>query len=40
MAAVDAVNSSTSGSSKTAAAASASATLNYNDFLQLLLAQM
>lgn len=40
MAAVDAVSGSTSGSSKTAAAASASATLNYNDFLQLLIAQM
>ncbi|MGY5778617.1 flagellar hook assembly protein FlgD [Rhizobium sp. LEGMi135b] len=40
MAAVDAVNSSTSTTSKTAAAASASANLNYNDFLQLLIAQM
>ncbi|TXI07612.1 MAG: flagellar hook assembly protein FlgD [Rhizobium sp.] len=44
MAAVDAVNSSTGSSSGTAAqgaaAAGASANLNYNDFLQLLIAQM
>lgn len=44
MAAVDAVNgasnSSSSSSSKNAAQAAASANLNYNDFLQLLIAQM
>ena len=40
MATVDAVTSSTSTSSTTAAAAATSASLNYNDFLQLLIAQM
>ncbi|NLR98985.1 flagellar hook assembly protein FlgD [Rhizobium sp. P38BS-XIX] len=42
MATVDAINgsSSSSSSSKSAAAASVSANLNYNDFLQLLIAQM
>lgn len=42
MATVDAVNnsSSSSSSSQNAASAAASASLNYNDFLQLLIAQM